>query len=70
MSTRQKATVSLGWFAMVVGTLLGVGTLYYAVVSSTACVKESAASTFGSAEDSRRLSSIAWSERCATCFAT
>ena len=26
LSARQKATVSLGWFAMVVGTLLGVGT--------------------------------------------
>src|SRR5206468_10599155 len=36
LSTRQWATVSLGWFAMVVGTLLGVGTLYYSVVSLSA----------------------------------
>ena len=36
LSTGQKATVSLGWFAMVVGTLLGVGTLYYSVVSLSA----------------------------------
>src|SRR5947208_5316163 len=36
LSTRQKATVSLGWFAIVVGALLGVGTLYYSVVSLSA----------------------------------
>src|SRR5438876_4595152 len=43
LSTRQKATVSLGWFAMVVGTLLGVGTLYYSVVSLSAGSPELAA---------------------------
>jgi hypothetical protein len=36
LSTKQKATVSLAWFAIVVGTLLGVGTLYYSVVSLSA----------------------------------
>ena len=33
MSARQKAAVILGWFAMVVGAFLAVGTLYYSVVS-------------------------------------
>jgi hypothetical protein len=43
LSTRQKATVSLAWFAIVVGTLLGVGTLYYSVVSLSAGSPEFAA---------------------------
>ena len=43
MSTRQKATVSLAWFAIVVGTLLGVGTIYYSVVSLSAGSPEFAA---------------------------
>jgi hypothetical protein len=43
LSTRHKPTVSLGWFAMVIGTLLGVGTLYYSVVSLSAGSPEFAA---------------------------
>jgi hypothetical protein len=46
LSTRQKATVSLAWFAIVVGTLLGVGTLYYSVVSLSAGSPEFAAILF------------------------